>query len=138
MAVYLGAAPIIRPDQDLTIPADYPSFRWLCAPAGYATRRQLAALGLRPGGRQPVARIVWRKGRRWADLYVIHHAKPKRTPSPAQLRALDAAMRARRTCRTCGRDAGYCLPTSWPGCLDCHPDPYARTVPADRPAAVAA
>lgn len=131
MAAYLGAAPIIAADPDLAVPTDYPAFRWLCAPVGLGTRRQLAARGLRPGGAQPVARIVWRRGRRWAALYVIHHAVPKRTPTPAQLAALDRAMQARRTCRTCGRDAGYCLPTSWTGCLDCHPDPHTRAVPAD-------
>jgi hypothetical protein len=135
---YLGAVIHLEARPDLTVPADYPTYRWQCAPIGLATCRQLASLGLRPGGAEPVARIVWRRGKRWADLYVIHHAKPKRTPTPAQLRALAAAMRARRTCGTCGRDAGYCLPTSWRGCLDCHPDPYARTVPTDSPAAVAA
>jgi hypothetical protein len=119
---YLGAAPTIRPDPDMTIPDDYPAFRWLCAPAGYATRRQLAARGLRPG-RQPVARIVWRHGDRFAYLFPIHLAKPKRTPTARQLAALDRAMTARRTCRACGRDAGYCLPRRWSGCLDCTPDP---------------
>jgi hypothetical protein len=129
MAGYLGAAPIIRPDPDLTIPTDFPSYRWLCAPAGYATRRQLAALGLRPG-RQPVARIVWRRGERVAYLFPIHLAKPKRPATPAQLRALGRAMTARRTCRACGRDAGYCLPRRWSGCLDCTPDPDRAAVAA--------
>jgi hypothetical protein len=119
VAVYLGAAPIIRPDPDLTVPSDYPSLRWLCAPAGLATRRQLAALGLRPGGAQPVARIVWRRGRRFADLYVIHLAVPKRTATPRQLAALGRAMRARRTCPACQQDAGYCLPRTWTACLNC-------------------
>jgi hypothetical protein len=123
MAPYLGAAPIIAANPDLTVPTDYPSFRWLCAPVGLGTRRQLTALGLRPGGIQPVARIVWRRGERFADLYPIHAAVPKRTPTPAQLSALAAAMRARRTCQTCGRDAGYCLPRRWTGCLDCTPNP---------------
>jgi hypothetical protein len=123
MAVYLGAAPTVRPDPDMSLPTDFPSFRWLCAPAGYATRRQLAGLGLRPGGREPVARIVWRRGERVAYLFPIHLAKPKRPPTARQLAALDRAMRARRTCGACGRDAGYCLPRSWTGCLDCTPDP---------------
>jgi hypothetical protein len=123
MAGYLGAAPTIRPDPGMTLPSDFPSFQWLCAPAGLATRRQLATLGLRPGGMEPVARIVWRHGERVAYLFPIHLAVPKRPATPAQLRALAAAMRARRTCRACGRDAGYCLPRSWSGCLDCTPDP---------------
>jgi hypothetical protein len=122
MAGYLGAAPTIRPDPGMTLPSDFPSFRWLCAPAGLATRRQLAALGLRPG-MQPVARIVWRRGERVAYLFPIHLAVPKRAPTARQLAALDKAMTARRTCRACGRDAGYCLPRSWSGCLDCTPDP---------------
>ena len=123
MAPYLGAAPIIRPDPGMTVPTDYPSLRWLCAPAGLATRRQLRALGLRPGGAEPVARIVWRRGRRFADLYVIHHAKPKRAATPAQLAALDKAMQARRTCPASGRDVGYCLPRSCSACLDCTTGP---------------
>lgn len=123
MAAYLGAAPRIEARPDLPIPADYPAFRWLCVPPGYGTRRQLAALGLRPGGMQPVARIVWRRGKRWAYLYPIHLAVPKRTPTARQRLALAQAMRARRTCRACGRDAGYCLPRRWTGCLDCTPDP---------------
>ncbi len=49
-----------RPGDD--DPDGLPAFRWLCAPVGLGTRRQLAALGLRPGGAEPVARIVWRKG----------------------------------------------------------------------------
>ncbi len=59
------------------------------------------------------------QGQRFADLYVIHRAVPKRTPTPAQRAALAAAMRARRTCPACGRDAGYVLPRSWTACLDC-------------------
>lgn len=130
MAGYLGAAPIIRPDPGMTIPEDFPTYRWLYAPAGYATRRQLRVLGLRPGGMEPVARITWRRGERVAYLYPIHLAVPKRPPTPAQLRALARAMTARRTCRACGRDAGYCLPRRWSGCLDCTPDPDRATCAA--------
>lgn len=98
---------------------EYVDYRWGLAPAGVATRRQLRALRLRPGGADPVARLVWRRGRRWAYLYAVATALPKRTPTPAQLAALAEAMRARRTCPTCGRDAGYCLPRTWTACLDC-------------------
>jgi len=119
---YLGAAPVVAPNPDLPVPTDYPTFRWLTVPAGLATRRQLRALGLRPGGFEPVARIVWRGGRRWAYLYAIALAKPKRTPTARQQEALEAAMLARRTCKACGRDAGYCLPKRWTGCLDCNPE----------------
>jgi hypothetical protein len=97
----------------------FPTYRWLCAPAGLATRRQLAALGLRPG-RQPIAgQIIWRRGKRVAYLFRIDRAAPKRPATAAQLAALAAAMRVRRTCPDCGRDIGYCLPRRWPACLDC-------------------
>jgi len=101
----------------------FPTYRWLCAPAGLATRRQLAARGLRPG-RQPIAgQILWRQDRkggpRVAYLYRIDAAAPKRPATPAQLAALAEAMRVRRTCPACGRDIGYCLPRRWPACLDC-------------------
>jgi hypothetical protein len=87
-----------------------------------ATRRQLAARGLRPG-RQPIAgQILWRRGRRVAYLYRIADAAPKRPATPRQLAALAEAMRVRRTCPACRRDIGYCLPRRWPACLDCqHP-----------------
>ena len=103
----------------------FPTYRWLCAPAGLATRRQLAARGLRPG-RQPVqGQILWRFGARYgprvAYLYRIDLAEPKRPATARQLAALAEAMRVRRTCPECGTDVGYCLPRRWTACLDCRP-----------------
>lgn len=98
----------------------FETFRYGWAPAGLATRRQLAARGLRPNGQEPIARLSWRRGRRVAYLYAINAAAPKRRPTPAQLVALESAMRARRTCPTCRRDAGYCIPLRFGACLDCH------------------
>lgn len=50
---------------DVAAPAEgtFPAYRWGWAPAGLATRRQLAAHGLAPVG-DPVARLSWRRGRR--------------------------------------------------------------------------
>lgn len=72
-----------------------PTYPWKWAPKHLKTRRQLAALGLRPGGQAPVAQILWRKGGRLAYLYDLALALPKRTPSKKQLAALDKATRAR-------------------------------------------
>lgn len=101
-----------------------PTYPWRSAPAGLATRRQLAADGLRPGVREPVAQVMWRQWRRDAValLWPVDSAQPKREPSPAQLRALGRALAARRTCPTCRRDVGYCLPRSGPYaglCVEC-------------------
>jgi hypothetical protein len=102
----------------------WPSYGWLCAPAGLATRRQLRAQGLTPG-RAPIrGEIVWRRGQRVAYLYAITEARAKRPATPRQLAALAAAMRTRRTCPACGRDIGYCLPHRWTACLDCQHHPY--------------
>jgi hypothetical protein len=90
------------------------------APAGLATRRQLRRMGLRPGGQDVTAVIEWRRGRRWAGLYRIDRAKPVRPLTPGRLAALQRALAARRTCRTCRRDAGFCLPTSIRQCWPCH------------------
>jgi len=96
-----------------------PAFRFRAAPTGLVTRRQLRAAGLCPGGHGPVAVLVWRHGHRRAWLYRLDLAQPKRQPSPAQLIALGRAMAARRWCRSCGRDAGYCVPTSTRQCWPC-------------------
>jgi hypothetical protein len=98
-----------------------PAYPWQSAPEGLPTRRQLTAAGLRPGGQQPVAQVMWRQWRRdaVAYLYVVAAAKPKRTPTPAQLVAVGLALKARRTCPTCRRDAGYVLPRTLGVCVDC-------------------
>ena len=96
-----------------------PTYPWRSAPHGLLTMRQLRARGLRPGGQQPVAQILWRKGKRVAYLYLASRALPKRTATPAQLAALAAAMRARRTCPACGLEQPYCIPRSRGECNDC-------------------
>lgn len=105
-----------------------PTFPWRMAPAGLATRRQLAELGLRPGGQPYAAQVLWRSRRRTrrgvssvrvAYLYSVEAAAAKRVPTGPQLVALAAAMRARRTCRTCGQVREYVIPTSLGECLDC-------------------
>ncbi|WP_327691655.1 hypothetical protein OG870_27810 [Streptomyces sp. NBC_00461] len=103
-----------------------PTYPWRYAPDGLATRRQLRARGLRPGG-QPVAAQVlrprFRRGPLVAYLYRLDKAKPVRPMTPAKRRALECAMRARRTCPQCRRDAGYVIPTSLGVCVPCaYPD----------------
>lgn len=95
-------------------------FRFGQAPAGLATRRQLRAMGKRPGGQDITGVIEWRRGRRWAGLYRIDQARPVRPLTPARRAAIDVALTARRTCRTCGQDAGYYLPRSIRQCWPCY------------------
>ncbi|MEQ6027632.1 RRQRL motif-containing zinc-binding protein [Streptomyces salinarius] len=100
-----------------------PVFRWHLAPDGYATRRQLRARDLRPGG-QDVAAQLERPRRRGrpplvAHLYRVDLAKPVRPMTPGRWRAHAAMMRARRTCPECRRDAGYVIPTSLGSCVTC-------------------
>ncbi len=72
------------------------------------TRKQLAERGLRPGG--PVrAKVVWRRGERWADLYALAEAVPKKPPTAAQLAALAKAHEKARTCPACGTVFGFVL-----------------------------
>jgi hypothetical protein len=80
------------------------------APSGLATRRQLRAMGKRPGGQDIAAVIEWRRGRRWAGLYRIDLAAPVGPFTPAKRAALAKANTARRTCRACGHDVGFYLP----------------------------
>ncbi|MFJ4794820.1 RRQRL motif-containing zinc-binding protein [Kitasatospora purpeofusca] len=100
-----------------------PTYPWRMAPPGLLTRRQLRALGLRPGGQPVAAQLLWRsrltKDPRPAYLYRVALAKPVRPMTPGRRRALAAANRARRTCVTCGTDAGYVLPAHLGTCLPC-------------------
>ncbi|WP_413808507.1 RRQRL motif-containing zinc-binding protein [Streptomyces sp. OE57] len=99
-----------------------PVYRWHLAPDGLATRRQLRAMNLRPGGQDVVAELQRpRRGRGplVAYLYRIDRAKPVRPMTPAKWAALAKANTARRTCPTCQRDAGYVIPPSLGTCLTC-------------------
>ncbi|WP_244339000.1 RRQRL motif-containing zinc-binding protein [Streptomyces nitrosporeus] len=92
------------------------------APDGLATRRQLRALGLRPGGQDVAAQLERPRRRRGplvAYLYRIDHARPVRPMTPARQAALAAAMRARRTCPNCRQVRGYCIPRSLGMCVPC-------------------
>ncbi|MFI9026931.1 RRQRL motif-containing zinc-binding protein [Streptomyces sp. NPDC053560] len=101
-----------------------PTYPFRLAPDGLATRRQLRAKGLRPGGQEVAAQILWRSRRyrasvRVAYLYRLDLALPIRPMTPARWAALAKANAARRTCPNCGQDAGYTLPTSLGTCLAC-------------------
>lgn len=98
-----------------------PTYPFKMAPQGLATLRQLRADGLRPGGQQVAAQLLWRKGARRAFLYRIDLAKPKRTATPAQRAAIEQALLARRVCPVCGRTKDYYIPRRTGACLVCEP-----------------
>ncbi|MFJ1753863.1 RRQRL motif-containing zinc-binding protein [Kitasatospora sp. NPDC088134] len=100
-----------------------PTYPRRMAPDGLMTRRQLRACGLRPGGQDVAAQVMWRSRLsphpRFAYLYRTQLAKPVWPFTDARRRALEAANRARRTCPSCGHDAGYVLPAHLGTCLPC-------------------
>lgn len=98
-----------------------PTYPWKLAPAGLATRRQLRARDLRPGGQDVAAQVMWqtRRGVRVAYLYRVDAARPVRPMTSARCRALAAAMRARRMCPVCRVDRGYVIPSSLGMCVPC-------------------
>ncbi|MFJ4549543.1 RRQRL motif-containing zinc-binding protein [Streptomyces sp. NPDC088817] len=111
-----------------------PVFRWRLAPDGYATRRQLRARGLRPGGQDVAAQLERPRRRRGplvAYLYRVDLAKPVRPMTPARRAALAKANAARRTCPQCRTDAGYVIPASLGTCVPCafpdHSEPARST-----------
>ncbi|MGW0413185.1 RRQRL motif-containing zinc-binding protein [Streptomyces collinus] len=110
-----------------------PVFRWRLAPDGYATRRQLRARGLRPGGQDVAAELQRPRRRRGplvAYLYRVDLAKPVRPMTPAKWAALARANAARRICSACRRDAGYVIPASLGMCTACafpEPSPALRS-----------
>jgi hypothetical protein len=101
-----------------------PTFPWHFAPDGFATRRQLRARGLRPGG-QPIAAQAMRRQRgrkagvQVAYLYRIDRAQPVRPMTSRKWGALALAMLARRTCPQCQITYSYCIPTSLGVCILC-------------------
>ncbi|GHI89880.1 RRQRL motif-containing zinc-binding protein [Streptomyces xanthophaeus] len=103
-----------------------PVYPWRLAPDGLATRRQLRAAGLRPGGQDVVAQLErprYRRGPLVAFLYRVDRALAVRPMTAAKQTALDAANTARRTCPTCRRDAGYVIPARLGECIPCaYPD----------------
>ncbi|EFL26687.1 conserved hypothetical protein [Streptomyces himastatinicus ATCC 53653] len=99
-----------------------PVYPWRLAPDGLATRRQLRAMDLRPGGQDVVAELQRPRRKRGplvAYLYRVDHAKPVRPMTPARWTALAKANTARRTCPACRRDAGYVIPPSLGMCTAC-------------------
>ena len=101
--------------------AGSPVFRYGWAPFGLATVRQLAARGLRPAGQDVAGWLVWGRGARprWAYLYRLDLAKPKRAMTEARWAAIARANAAQRICPTCGRDDGYRIPRSLGECWPC-------------------
>ncbi|MFF2025497.1 RRQRL motif-containing zinc-binding protein [Streptomyces sp. NPDC058171] len=103
-----------------------PVYPWRFAPEGLATRRQLRAAGLRPGGQDVVAQLErprWRRRPLVAYLYRVDRARPVRPMTPGRRAALAKANTARRTCPQCRQDAGYVIPTSLGTCVPCaYPD----------------
>ncbi|WP_262063957.1 RRQRL motif-containing zinc-binding protein [Streptomyces sp. STR69] len=99
-----------------------PTFPWRMAPDGYATRRQLRAKGLRPGGQHVSAQVLryTRHGyARVAYLYRVTDAKPVRPMTSRKWGALALAMLARRTCPQCQITYSYCIPRSLGTCVLC-------------------
>jgi hypothetical protein len=102
--------------------ATVPVYPWRLAPEGLATRRQLRAMDLRPGGQDVVAQVERPRRRRpplVAYLYRVDTAKPVRPMTPAKWAALDKANAARRICPQCRMDAGYVIPASLGVCVPC-------------------
>ncbi|MGW4222748.1 RRQRL motif-containing zinc-binding protein [Streptomyces bauhiniae] len=106
-----------------------PVYTWRLAPDGYATRRQLRAAGLRPGGQDVAAQLErprYRRAPLVAYLYRVDLAKPVRPMTPGRWAALEKANRARRICPQCRTDAGYVIPASLGTCVSCaYPEPTA-------------
>ncbi|MEU5906147.1 RRQRL motif-containing zinc-binding protein [Micromonospora sp. NPDC047467] len=99
-----------------------PTYPFKFAPDGLLTRRQLRTRNLRPGGQDPAAQIMWRRGKRVAYLFRLDLAVPKRTATAAQQAAIAKALTARRTCPDCRQVKPYYIPRRTGSCLDCTPE----------------
>ena len=93
-------------------------------PRTWPLRRQLRANGLCPGGKPVVAQLMWAAGRkaRVAYLYDLAHARPKRTATAAQLKALgkgDGCAPTPALDPASRRSKDYCIPRSLVDCPEC-------------------
>lgn len=99
-----------------------PTFPFRMAPEGYATRRQLRALGLRPGGQPVAGQVLWRSRRRKTEaayLFLIADAKPVRPMTDAKWASVHGALRARRTCGLCHTEREYSISRRLGACVPC-------------------
>lgn len=82
-----------------------PSYNWGESPDNLLTKKQLAELGLKPKrGVKPVARVVWNRGRDYANLFDKGATVAKVPPTDAQIAAVAKA-------REKAKENGKC-----PGC----------------------
>jgi hypothetical protein len=101
-----------------------PVFGWGESPSTLLTRTQLRDAGLRPGGQDPLALLVFRHHHPYsretvAALYSAALALPRRVPTPAQLAGIGRALASRRVCVTCTVEQDYYVPTSTRQCWNC-------------------
>lgn len=103
-----------------------PTWPWRLCPEGLATRDQLKAQGKQPGTQPVAGQIKWHSkkarhcgGVRHAYLFRIDLAVEIGAITPGRAKGLEAAMRSRRTCKTCGTERDYCISTKLGECTDC-------------------
>ncbi|MFI5688433.1 RRQRL motif-containing zinc-binding protein [Streptomyces sp. NPDC051636] len=106
-------------------------------PEVLATFRQLKARGLRPGGQEAAGQLGWRTGDgdRFAYLYRVDLAKPRRPMTPAKWASIEKALRARRTCPECKTEKDYYINRNPGVCRQCDPDALQDEDPDDPPLA---
>ena len=92
-----------------------PVFRYGWAPSGLATVRQLAAKGLRPAGQDVAGWLVWGPANRprWAYLYRLDLAAPKRAMTPARWAAIERATPPSGCARPAGATTATASPARW-------------------------
>ncbi|MEV6133132.1 RRQRL motif-containing zinc-binding protein [Streptomyces violaceusniger] len=102
-----------------------PTWPWRMGPPPeeWATLRQLKARGLRPGGqRNPIGgQLGWQSGDgpRFAYLYRVELALPKRPMTEARWASIRKATQARQICPACGEKRDYEIPKRYGVCNDC-------------------
>lgn len=100
-----------------------PTWPWKLGPdpAEWATLRQLDARGLRPGGQPVAGQLGWlRQGEdKFAFLYRVSLAKPKRPMTQAMWKSIWKAVRARKVCPECKTEKDYEIPKRYGVCNDC-------------------
>jgi hypothetical protein len=96
-----------------------PAFRYGWGPRGLATRRQLRAMNLSPGGQEKYAVLYWALAEGSPGCTGSTSPARSESPAPHSSRAWATHWQPAGCAISAAKTPGYCVPTSEGRCWDC-------------------